>query len=142
MASHAWEADGESLSLAGVITEELIDGRYRLVVPLGSLDGADAWRAYDVRLNREVVIELTFSECSHGVMAEQLQALLTQRYSHLQQVYDAGRQATATGCWTFVVTSLLEANVAGVDTAQSRRVSEADMRPLSVSMPALGTDAS
>jgi hypothetical protein len=88
--------------------EELIDGRYRLTALLQRAEATDTWQAHDARLGREVVIELIHSAGPPATSVDQLQQTLSEKYSHLAQVYDAGNHLGPRRSCTFVVTTLLE----------------------------------
>jgi hypothetical protein len=73
-------------------------------------DTAETWRAQDLRLRRQVVIELVAMAGDHMSTADHLQTTIRQRYSHLRDVYDAGTCRRAGESCTFVVTTVLVKN--------------------------------
>jgi hypothetical protein len=90
-----------------ISADDLIDGRYRLIDLVHRTDMAETWRAQDLRLRRQVVIELIPMAGDQMWTADHLQTTIRERYSHLHDVYDAGTYRRAGESCTFVVTTLL-----------------------------------
>jgi hypothetical protein len=79
-------------TLPASTSDELLDGRYRLLERLGSGGAADVWRAHDTRLERAVAVKI-FRPGATDPARERAEAEFMARCSHsgLVTVFDAGR---------------------------------------------------
>ena len=93
----------------GIDAGAVIDDRYQLITPVERAARTDTWRAYDLRLRREVELELVRQG---GSVAEpvdepvdELQSIVENYAARATGVLDAG-QGRAFGCsYVYVVTA-------------------------------------
>ena len=83
---------------------EVIDDRYQLIAAVDRTARADAWRAYDLRLRRDVELELVRQDGSVTGPVDELQSIVENYAARGARVLDAG-QGHAFGCsYVYVVT--------------------------------------
>ena len=84
----------------GIEPGAVVDDRYQLIAPLRRSARPDAWRAYDLRLRREVQLEMIRQNDRVTESVDELQAFVE---NYAARVLDAGRQQSFGCCYIYVV---------------------------------------
>jgi hypothetical protein len=80
----------------------VLDDRYRLLSLSENSNGEHEWDAWDIRLCRNVVLEVMSTACLSGTM-DTIQAVVSRSRRDLSDVYDAGTHQEGGVVYGFVV---------------------------------------